>query len=102
MSIDVNDEELITFTDLARSLPHRRSDRPVHVATIHRWRSRGLNGICLEAVKVGGAWHTSREAFARFTGRLTAQAKGTEVCLQPARKQRLHKEADQSLKDSHW
>ncbi|MCA8994171.1 MAG: DUF1580 domain-containing protein [Planctomycetaceae bacterium] len=102
MPIDVNDETLITFTELARSLPHRRGDRPVHVATIHRWRSRGLNGIRLEAVKVGGAWHTSHEAFARFTGRLTAHAEGTDACVPPASKRQSHKDADQSLQDSGW
>lgn len=69
--IDVAKEKLVTFADLARRLPRRRRNRPVHVATIHRWRSKGLRGVRLEAVRVGGAWHTTMEAFARFCERLT-------------------------------
>lgn len=75
---DITQEQLLTFRDLARSLPCRRGDRPVHVATIHRWRSRGLNGIRLEAMRIGGAWTTSREAFRRFVDRLTTQAEAGE------------------------
>lgn len=77
--IDVTREKLITFSELARSLPRRRGDRPVHLATIHRWRSRGLKSIRLEAVRVGGAWHTSWEAFRRFTDRLTTHAEFAEI-----------------------
>ena len=35
--IDVNTERLITLSQLARRLPQKRRDRPVHVSTIHRW-----------------------------------------------------------------
>lgn len=78
MAIDVAQEKLITFGELARSLPKRRSDRPVHVSTIHRWHTRGVKDIRLEGVRIGGAWHTSWEAFRRFVDRLTLQAAGSE------------------------
>ncbi|MEZ6126637.1 MAG: DUF1580 domain-containing protein [Planctomycetaceae bacterium] len=102
MTIDVNEETIITFSQLARSLPCRRNHRPVHVATIHRWRSRGLKGIRLESVKVGGAWHTSQEAFARFTARLTAHAEGADVILPAGPGRRSHKDADQFLQSDGW
>ena len=102
MSIDITHEQLITFSELARSLPRRRGDRPVHLATIHRWRSRGLKGFRLEGIRVGGAWHTSREAFRRFVDRLTAHAESAEVSL-PAGPDRLaHVEADAALKKEGW
>ncbi len=65
--------EMIESTDsqLARELPRRRGNRPVHVSTIHRWRSRGLRGIQLEAVRLGGAWCTTWKAFRRFCQQLT-------------------------------
>src|SRR4051794_19285071 len=72
--IDVNAEQLITFSQLARRLPRKRRDRPVHVSTVHRWRHPGVNGVRLEAVRVGGCWCTSLEAFGRFTVELTRKA----------------------------
>ncbi len=102
MSIDITQEQLITFSELARSLPRRRSDRPVHLATIHRWRSRGLKGIRLEAVKVGGAWHCSLEAFRRFTDRLTAEAESAEVSIAAGPHRNSHVEADTALQGSGW
>jgi len=71
MSIDLNREQLISLAELARNLPRRRRGRPVHASTVHRWRARGVDGIRLECVRIGGAWCTSREAFQRFSDRLT-------------------------------
>ena len=102
MPINVFKEQLITFAELAKSLPCRRGDRPVHLATIHRWRSRGLKGIRLEGVRVGGAWHTSREAFRRFTERLTALVTSEEVSPPRGADHQSHIEADKSLRDDGW
>jgi hypothetical protein len=74
MSIEVDKERLITFAQLAKALPPRRGGRPVHPSTICRWRHPGLAGVRLEAVRVGGAWHTTWEAFARFCDQLTSLA----------------------------
>jgi len=102
MPIDIFNEQLITFSELARWQPRRRGDRPVHVATIHRWRSRGLKGIRLEGVRVGGAWHTSREAFRRFTDRLTARATSEEITRPDSLGRQSHGEADKSLRNVGW
>ena len=102
MAIDTTQEHLITLGELARSLPRRRGDRPVHVATIHRWRSRGLQGIRLEGIRVGGAWHTSRVAFRRFADRLTALAEAAEVTLPTGPDRRSHVEADAALRKTGW
>lgn len=72
MAIEIQKEELVSFAQVAAMLPPRRRNRPVHVTTIRRWREPGIRGVRLEAVRVGGAWHTSVEAFARFCERLTA------------------------------
>lgn len=102
MPIDILREQLITFAELARSLPRRRSDRSVHLATIHRWRSRGLKGIRLEGVRVGAAWHTSREAFRRFTDRLTELATSEEVSLPSNSHKQSYIEADKTLRNGGW
>jgi hypothetical protein len=102
MTISVDDEQLVTLNELARSLPKRRNNRPVHVSTIHRWRTRGLSGgIRLEAVRIGGVWHTSREAFVRFCERLTAASAPPAPDWSPPRSRR-QKNADAELRDGGW
>src|SRR5690606_18271260 len=81
MPIDITQETLITFAEVARALPRRRRGRPVHVSTIHRWRSPGLRGVHLEAMRVGGAWCTTWEAFARFSSQLTARDGGDPAAV---------------------
>lgn len=104
MQIDVNRESLIPLGELARSLPARRNNRPVHPSTLHRWRTSGLaGGIRLEAVRVGGAWHTSREAFARFCDRLTAAAEAGTTDPSPRRNSRgNHAGVDTELREEGW
>jgi hypothetical protein len=70
-TIDPAGEEVVTLTELARRLPRRRANKPTHVATLHRWRLRGLNGVRLAAVKYGGIWVTTVQAYQRFVDALT-------------------------------
>lgn len=68
----IQNESLIPLTDAARLMPCRRGGRPTHVSTLFRWTTRGLRGIRLEYVQVGGTKCTSREALGRFFERLAA------------------------------
>jgi hypothetical protein len=103
MAIDITREELVIFHRLAQSLPRRRRNRPVHVSTVHRWRQRGLGGIRLESIRVGGAWHTSWEAFARFCERLTtARSSEHRDSVTTAARRQSHEEADANLTDEGW
>lgn len=74
MNIDVRPEtlqsNLISFPALARLIPPSRLGRPVAISTIHRWQ-RGLRGVRLEAIRIGGRWYTSTEAFQKFCNALT-------------------------------
>jgi hypothetical protein len=72
--IDLANEQVVTFTELARRLPRRRNGRPTHVSTIHRWRQRGLSGVRLAAARCGAIWVTTWEAYQRFVDALTAVA----------------------------
>jgi hypothetical protein len=38
----------------------------VPLRTLHAWIKRGVRGVRLEAVRVGGQWRTSAEALQRF------------------------------------
>ena len=71
MTIDLT-EALLTLTQAAATLPSKP-----HASTIHRWRLRGVRGIRVETIMVGGRRYTSREALERFSVRLTASAAGT-------------------------
>ena len=104
MPIDVRNEKIITFHELARSLPRRRGNRPVHVSTVHRWRTRGLSGVRLEAVRVGGCWCTSWEAFRRFCDRLTAahSSQGKEDAVAATSPRKSHRQADRVLEQEGW
>ena len=62
MSIDVDSEQLIPFTDATRSFP----GRSVCIQTLHRWRLHGVRGTKLETCMIGGFRFTSKEAISRF------------------------------------
>ena len=64
--IDLSVEKLLTFSEVASILPRRRRGRKTAVTTIYRWASRGLHGVRLETIQVGGSLCTSREALQRF------------------------------------
>jgi hypothetical protein len=75
-TIDLANEEVVTFAELARRVGHRRANRPTHVATIHRWRLVGLSGIRLAAAKQGGIWVTTIQAYQRWVDAITRAASG--------------------------
>ncbi|MEW4565771.1 DUF1580 domain-containing protein [Bremerella sp. JC770] len=103
MTIDVKQESLLSFSALAGSLPSRREGRPVHVSTIYRWHAIGLQGVTLEAVRVGGGWCTSWEAFARFCDRLTALEEGSpQHRARSAQSCQRVDQLDQKLSDEQW
>lgn len=64
MEIDPLKDTLIRLSTLA-------SDRGVHAATVYRWKGRGVGGVRLKAIRVGGVWYTTWAAFADFCRRLS-------------------------------
>ena len=64
--IDVSREELIPIRLVPRRLPPRPSGRPVHVSAVYRWVQRGVRGVRLDAIRIGGTTYTSQEALQRF------------------------------------
>jgi len=46
----------------------------VHRSTVYRWVTRGVGGIRLGSVRLGGRVYTSEEAIRRFGSALTAHA----------------------------
>ena len=65
--IDLREETLIALRDVPRWLPRcSMTGKPVHVSAIYRWATRGIQGVTLETIKVGGTTYTSAEALQRF------------------------------------
>jgi hypothetical protein len=91
--IDVSKEQIRTLSQVTRIVPGNP-----HVATLHRWRLRGVKGVKLETVLVGGRRFTSVEALARFTERLNG-GRGSQR-ITPARRQREIKQAEDELAKS--
>jgi len=69
MTLDVTTETLVEFQQAAGEFPGER--RPA-LATLHRWRQRGVRGVKLETLLVGGRRYTSKEAISRFIERQNA------------------------------
>ncbi len=69
MSIDLHAENVGTLAEVAAQLP-RLSGRRLHCSTLWRWATRGIRGIRLEYIKMGGRLVTSVEAVARFSAKL--------------------------------
>ena len=67
--INSQSEQLLTLAAAAREVPGR-SGRGVSVSTVWRWTLRGVRGVKLETLMVGGIRHTSREALQRLGGTL--------------------------------
>lgn len=64
--IDIEHEELIPLRDVPKLLPRRPNGKRLHISAVYRWKERGVNGMKLETVKVGGTTYTSLEALKRF------------------------------------
>lgn len=68
MSINIQDERLLTFSEAAEYLPQgHRPTKP----TWWRWWRYGLYGVKLETVVVGRSRYTTAEAVMRFAAQLT-------------------------------
>jgi hypothetical protein len=95
--IDLSSETLLTLAQAARLRPPGRRGRPTHVSTIYRWIARGVRGHKLQAIRLGGALFTSREALQRFAEQLTLGPDGPPRPPTGADKRRVAAAADEEL-----
>ena len=69
--IDISAETLIPLSEAPKHLPPRPNGKRVHISACYRWISRGVRGVHLESIKIGGSTYTSKEALQRFADRLS-------------------------------
>lgn len=73
-------EDLISLIEASKILPGRP-----HISTLFRLASpRGLRGVRLETLLVGGRRWTSRQALARFVAASTAAGEARRSNIKPA------------------
>jgi hypothetical protein len=68
-------EDVIGLSDARKELHSITGKRP-DKATLTRWIHRGIGGTKLEAVRLGNALYTSRQALTRFIEQRTASTVG--------------------------
>jgi hypothetical protein len=95
--INIVDEFTIPLRQAAKLLPCRRQGKPAHVATLYRWAHRGLRGVRLETVQIGGTLCTSREALQRFFERLDRRPDPVSIATTPASRRRAAERAEREL-----
>ena len=90
--IDLSNETLLTLAQATKFLGGRPS-----VATLWRWRTRGVRGRRLESLNLGGKVFTSLEALQRFAEQSDDDAGPT--LRSPARRARDIAEAERFLEE---
>ena len=72
--IEFHEEELFSFTEAAKLMPQRRRGRKLAASTLWRWSKKGLRGVHLDSLVVGGQRYTTKTALQRFFAQLTRDA----------------------------
>ena len=73
MAIDFSVEQVIPLSDAPDHIPRRRRGRKKAVSTVYRWATKGVKGVILETLQVGGTRCTSLGALQRFFNRLSSE-----------------------------
>jgi hypothetical protein len=69
----------VPLARVAATLPRLRHGAPVHLSTVHRWVQRGIGGVRLRVVSIGGTKCTTRRWLMEFFEQLGAHRRGTQV-----------------------
>jgi hypothetical protein len=82
MTIETSSEERLTLAQAGR---HRRPPdaRPLAPSTIFRWYTKGISGVRLETICIGGTRYTSVEALQRFFDAVTLARSTQDVAQEP-------------------
>ena len=88
MSIDIAPTTYFSFNEAAKLLPGRP-----HISTWHRWRTRGVHGVKLATVKIGGRRMVAADELQRFIEGVTAAADGQSTPVRTSRQRQQSIEA---------
>jgi hypothetical protein len=71
MPIIVAEETVFPLGDVPKHLSIIRGGKKLHKATAFRWAARGIRGVKLETIRVGGSLCTTLRALQEFCERLS-------------------------------
>lgn len=66
--------DLLTLPEVSRLLPGKP-----HPSTLWRWRKKGVSGVKLRTVRVGGRTYVQRRALEQFVEAMTRAAESDEA-----------------------
>ena len=95
MAIDFEAETIITLGEACRAFP----PNGISDATMARWIQKGVKGVKLETLLIGGRRVTSKEAICRFIQTQNAEEQPAAV-ITPAQRRRQSEAARQALQES--
>lgn len=96
----IEHEALIPLRQAAKLIPSTRgpAGKAIHIATMHRWITRGVRGQRLESVRIGGSRYTSVEAISRWIRELNPEA--PHAASAPARDTARSRRTEQILREA--
>ncbi len=97
--IEIDREEVFALRHAAKYIPSGRLEgRPVHHSTVYRWASKGIDGVVLETVMIGGIRFTSKTALMRF---IEQRNGGTVPVLPPPKRDPIRERRTKHLLNKH-
>lgn len=96
LGIDPATETLVPFSAAGGAFPGERTPSR---ATLHRWRLRGVRGVKLETILIGGLRYTSKEAIERFIVNQNS-ADAPSAAMTPAQRRTQSEAARQALAEA--
>lgn len=97
MSIDLQSESLLSLQQSRTAFP---GGKRLSLATLHRWRLKGVRGTRLETILIGGQRYTSTEAIGRFIAAQNASDSRPVPTISPDQRRRQAEAAQRALAES--
>ena len=95
--ITLHTETLIPLRDAPKHLPPRPNGKRLHISACYRWIKRGVRGVFLESIRIGGTTYTSLEAIQRFADALTGGVPAIPARVTPPASARGNRNAARRL-----
>jgi hypothetical protein len=101
--IDLLDESPMTMLAAAKEIARITGKKP-NRSMIYRWSNRGIAGVRLPAISIGGERYTTREAIKRFllAAEEARHSKTSKQTSEGIRKSKKKSEADRQLHKEAW
>lgn len=74
----LDDQDLIPIGEVHKHLPMRPGGKRIHKSVVYRWALKGVRGVRLETLHIGGRVYTSLAALQQFTQRTHPEPAGRQ------------------------